>query len=87
MGAHPSFGVSLRKQLFFVRSRSTLGCLIVVLVVPIGDHVVRTLCLRFQMVHQIVLEDLLRFLAAAQLLLRVGTSASLTLRRALTLSI
>lgn len=69
MTAHSSFGVSLRKQLFFVRGRGTLGRLVIVLIVSIGDHVIRTLGLRFQMVHQVVLEDLLRFLTAGVLLL------------------
>lgn len=70
-----------------MRSRGSLGRLIIVLIVSIGDHVVWTLGLRFQMVHQVVLEDLLRFLPAGVLLLGVRTGARLPGGRTLALSI
>ena len=70
-----------------MRSGGALGRLIVVLIVAIGDHVVGTLGLRFQMVHQVVLQHLLRFLAAGVLGLGVRTGARLPLGRTLALSI
>ena len=84
---HSSLAVTLRKQLLFVCGRGSLGRLVIVLVVSIGDHVVWTLGLRFQVVHQVVLENLLRFLPAGVLLLRVRTGAGLPLGRTLACSI